>query len=497
MASASLLRPPAGGAPPRRRRVAAASAAFLLLAYCILGHFQLVTPVPDLPELLPMIAASLLSGAGPPVPLPCAPCGCAAAAPRAAGPPAAGTAAAAAAARGAPPPRAPVPPSCLPDDELAFLSSLDAPLLPAASAAQAAQLRAAAEDRLDAPGCYARAAGLRAAHAASGGAGASARGHVLWHWYVRSDLGGGDLTRAQAAALAAWGATQDVGRATLVVWLPPPAARPPPALAWFAAAMPGRVRWRLLDVRREAEGTPLARAYQLGLADGAAWADSDVARLVLLWRYGGVWTDTDMLLTAPLTPLLGAQFATEFSCDHGQGDFNNAIMRFFPRSAAAAALAAAARAKWPRLRQWTYGPHTLRAAYDAGAPFTRTPWCFFHGRWCAGGVDDAALAGDGAWPARALDGAFGLHLHGAGSRGARRVFNGSILAVGEARAHEGFARALAEGRAGAPGEGAFAGGPAAAAAAWRARAVPALAVFPPGHVGAWADWDVPVAPYTG
>lgn len=463
----------------------------------MLGHFQLVTPVPELPELLPLIAASLIAGLGPPVPLPCAPCGCAAPSSAPAPAPAAGASALAAArlrSRGVPPPRAPVAPGCIADDELAFLSSLDAPLRPAASAAQAAALRGAAEDRLDAPTCYARAAALRSSFARAD-ARASARGHVLWHWYIRADLGSGDLARAHASALAAWGATQDVSRATLVVWSPPPATGPPRALAWFAAALPGRVRWRVLDVRREAEGTPLARAYQLGLRDGAAWADSDVARLVVLWRYGGVWVDTDVLLLAPLTPLLGAQFATEFSCDHGQGAFNNAVMRFLPRSAAAGALAAAARRKWPRLRQWTYGPHTLRAAYDDGAPFTRTPWCFFHGRWCAGGVDDAALAGDGAWPPRALDAAFGLHVHGAGARGARRVFNGSILAEGERRAHEGFARALAAGGGGAEGEGPFAGGAAAAAAAWRARAVPALAVFPPGHEGAWADWDVPIAPF--
>ena len=93
----------------------------------------------------------------------------------------------------------------------------------------------------------------------------------------------------------------------------------------------------MLDVAAEAEGSPLARSYLLALHDEKAWADSDVARLVILWRYGGVYFDTDVLLARAVTPLLGLEFATEFSCDHAQSDFNNAIMRFFARSPAATA----------------------------------------------------------------------------------------------------------------------------------------------------------------
>jgi hypothetical protein len=201
----------------------------------------------------------------------------------------------------------------------------------------------------------------------------------LFHWYWRSDLG--PLGPAQVAVAEAWAATQDLSRSTLLVWVPAGAGTgagtgagagagaeaPLAALEPLARLFPGRVRFRVLDLAAEAEGTPLQRSFLLRLRDRFAWVDSDVARLVVLWRYGGVYLDADLLLLRDVAPLLALEFATEFSCDHAQGVFNNAVMRIVARSAAATALLERAKAIWPRVRSWAYGPTLLRdAAADRG-----------------------------------------------------------------------------------------------------------------------------------
>ena len=200
-----------------------------------------------------------------------------------------------------------------------------------------------------------------------------------------------------------------------------------------------------------AHGARVAQPVGVGLHDERAWADSDIARLVILWRYGGVYFDTDVLLLRPITPLLGLEFATEFSCDHVQADFNNAIMRFHARSPAATALCEAAKAKWPRLRQWVFGPDVLRSAYGSPAwralfggapPFEALPWCFFHGLWCRGAIPEGAVVRDAPWEPALVRAAFGLHMHGM-QRGP--VFNASILAASDRAAHAALAALRAPG----------------------------------------------------
>jgi len=247
------------------------------------------------------------------------------------------------------------------------------------------------------------------------------------------------------------------------------------------------VRFRLLDLAAEAEGTPLQRSFLLRLRDGLAWVDSDVARLVVLWRHGGVYLDADLLLVRPLGALLGLEFATEFSCDHAQGAFNNAVLRVVAGSAAATQLLERAKGIWPRVRTWAYGPTLLRdaalaagaaaaGAAAAGAPgapgaagapgappaiaaaVLRTPWCFFHGIWCAGALAPGALGGAAPWEPALVENAFGLHLHraGAGGAGAAALHNGSVFAT---FARRNRAALLARARA--------AGAPAADVERWR------------------------------
>jgi hypothetical protein len=412
-------------------RVAAALVSvYFFVSSTVLIGVEAPTPLWELHEVVPPILASFTAAT--PSPNACAPCGCSG-----------GMAS---------------PPSlarelCIGDAELQRLSALDVPLQPTAAAAEALRIKANYLDpRLSTDACFDTLNDLHTSSAAASeglAEPASTRKHILWHWYWRPEPRSA-INAAQIDALAAWMVTQDAQRSTLIIWVPAPFS-PPAALASISALFPGRVRYRILDLHSEAEGTPLERSYLLRLHDEKAWADSDIARLLILWRYGGVYFDTDVLLMRPITPLLGLEFSIEFSCDHAQSDFNNAIMRFFARSPAATALIDAARAKWPRLRQWVFGPYVLRSAYGSPLwrsvfggepPFQMVPWCFFHGIWCKGAIPLDAVVGDAPWDKASTSNVFGLHMHGLAKQG--RVSNSSVFGTYSRRSHGTLMRAVVD-----------------------------------------------------
>jgi len=148
-------------------------------------------------------------------------------------------------------------------------------------------------------------------------------------------------------------------------------------------------------------------------------------RLVILYRYGGVYTDLDFLYVNNIEPLLGLEFVTEFS---SSGDVNCAIMRLFARSSTATAFHQLALQQKPRLRMWTYGPWLIDRVKRSGHLIHALPWCFFHGIWGAGAIPRDALVGASSWSRAQLDNVFGLHLHGAG-KGGGRISPSSVVAV--------------------------------------------------------------------
>jgi hypothetical protein len=229
-----------------------------------------------------------------------------------------------------------------------------------------------------------------------------------------------------AGVIEAWLATQPES-AVLVVWVPVP--QPPPgALLPLLRAFPRRLRVRALDILWEARGSPVENSFMLRLTDKHSWIDSDFARMVLLWRYGGFYADMDVLLLRDATPLLELEFLTEFAC---WGGTNGAVLRMFARGATATALLRLASQMQPRLAKWTSGPWLLekfRAQQQQGGSaglLHMLPWCFYHGIWC-GSLPRGALEGSLPWSREQLDAAFGLHLHGAAKEGGA-IDRGSII----------------------------------------------------------------------
>jgi hypothetical protein len=263
----------------------------------------------------------------------------------------------------------------------------------------------------------------------------SIQGKTLWHVYWRLDSGKKDLGYTPTTVLESWLATQNEN-SVIVYWLAasdsPTISKydVPPTLLSLIRLFPNRIRYRFLDVAHEAEGTPLQRSYLLRLHDSKAWVDSDIARLVIEYRYGGMYMDIDVLLLRDLQPLLYFEFVTEFSCDHSQSSANNAVMHIFRKSNTALGLLEASKQIFPKLMSWAYGPDMLNSVTTGtnALHIWKLPWCFFHGVWCLGAIPMDALGGSVVWNQAFLEKAFGIHLHGA-PKSASLPHKDSVLGV--------------------------------------------------------------------
>lgn len=246
-----------------------------------------------------------------------------------------------------------------------------------------------------------------------------------WHWYVRTDLYP-DLQRAQLDAIASWLTTQDLTTNVLIMWVPA-GMPPPPSLSVYAKLFPGVITWRALDIVQEARDTPFEHSYLIYLHDEKAYIDGDIARLTLLYKYGGFWSDLDMYYLRDLKPLTAVEFSMEFACFRtgwaAWCDWNGALMHYFPRGRNIELLSSWALWRMPALSSGRYGPDLLHDSHQQpGLTDLAMPWCFFHALWCdQGGLEMGQLLAETPWRGseheKLLKQAYALHVHGAGVPG--------------------------------------------------------------------------------
>jgi len=120
--------------------------------------------------------------------------------------------------------------------------------------------------------------------------------------------------------------------------------------------------------------------------DGAVQAKSDLQRVIILYNYGGIWLDTDVILIQSLTPLMGVDWAYL-----GQDTvINNAALSVSaPQSVFATSylMALVSQFVTPELQDTSYfkhGSHILSQLYSqewTRNSFHVLPACFFDGYW--------------------------------------------------------------------------------------------------------------------
>ncbi|KAF9239818.1 glycosyltransferase family 32 protein [Melanogaster broomeanus] len=85
----------------------------------------------------------------------------------------------------------------------------------------------------------------------------------------------------------------------------------------------------IADIPTLAVGTAMQDSELLHLNDKKAWVDGDLVRLLVIWHYGGMWIDMDMLITRDLEPLLEHEFVTQWDCwGKVYQALNGALMHF-------------------------------------------------------------------------------------------------------------------------------------------------------------------------
>ena len=103
-------------------------------------------------------------------------------------------------------------------------------------------------------------------------------------------------------------ATQDLKRTKLILWCENlddsnnPLLEPYKEHIWFKS----------YDVHKEAKGTPLEGNAKLDVFQPLYYAQSDLFRILITYKYGGIWMDMDVVFINDFKPILDQEFCYEW-----------------------------------------------------------------------------------------------------------------------------------------------------------------------------------------
>jgi hypothetical protein len=124
--------------------------------------------------------------------------------------------------------------------------------------------------------------------------------------------------------------------------------------------------------------------------DEKAWFDGDLLRLLVLFKYGGVWIDFDTFLIRDFSPLLHEEFVHEWDCFLPSFfPMNGAIMHFLKNSKFLKLMLNQIQKKFKNLRidsldlgSYLYFDTFKILVEKRKQVFTVLPWCFVDGYVC-------------------------------------------------------------------------------------------------------------------
>ncbi|BEI87141.1 hypothetical protein CcaverHIS002_0704870 [Cutaneotrichosporon cavernicola] len=257
--------------------------------------------------------------------------------------------------------------------------------------------------------------------------------NLLYHTYWRTDLR--DFGVRQAATIEAFLASQPHASSRLILW-----SNGAKSLRQSPYVRPFLDAWGHVFEVRQADLMELAVDTELdgllgSVYDARGWVDGDALRLLLLYHYGGIWMDMDMLLTRDLHTLAETEFVGQWDCyDKPYFQMNGAVMHFRKHSPyLCEAFHIMATSPFPRPASFGWGSHLyakLHRALIAGGvrPFAVLPWCFTDPRNCRTDIRfpdpfeaDPSMWGGREWEGESPNGreileskmrnVFAIHLH--------------------------------------------------------------------------------------
>lgn len=242
------------------------------------------------------------------------------------------------------------------------------------------------------------------------------------HSYWRADLR--PFGSRQAAAIESFLATQRLPHSNMIIWSnDADALSKNPHVAPFLEQWPKNFQVRQADMPQLTRDTEIDGLLDnSALYDRKAWVDGDALRLLVLWHYGGIWMDMDMLLTRDLQPLLESEFLLQWDCYGGSTisrlsadasdkpyfAMNGALMHFRKHSPyLCEAFHIMATEPFPEPNTFTWGSHLYAKLHSRliaahVRPFAVLPWCFADPRNCRADIrfPDPFLPDPPTWAGR-------------------------------------------------------------------------------------------------
>jgi len=207
--------------------------------------------------------------------------------------------------------------------------------------------------------------------------------------------------RKQALPVKAFVATQDRSMCSLVLWSDRDLSRN----EWIRPLLP-HLTLRIYDAEAEARGTPLeAHPNVFRQQDSRAYRDGDLFRVLVLYKYGGVYADMDTVLLRTLGVFLDQEFLYQW--DNFDDKYAPALLRLRHGSEFARELMQGLIEIPPGKYNW--GRENVRRAIERGRTIAVFPSPFFNTEWQAEpGFEPFKKS---ASSAEFYDGAFAWHWH--------------------------------------------------------------------------------------
>jgi hypothetical protein len=110
-------------------------------------------------------------------------------------------------------------------------------------------------------------------------------------------------TSKELMVIKSYLATQNLDKTELIVWSDYSISDNP-----LIQPYKNLVTFNVYDAESEAIGTPLEGNIKLKMKDDKYYLQSDLARILLLYKYGGIWCDMDVILLRDFKPLLDQEY---------------------------------------------------------------------------------------------------------------------------------------------------------------------------------------------
>jgi glycosyl transferase-like sugar-binding protein len=203
---------------------------------------------------------------------------------------------------------------------------------------------------------------------------------VTFHMYWRERFGRFWPTvrpfgRKQALPVKAFVATQDLSMCSLVLW----SDRDLSGNEWLRPLLP-YATLRIYDVESEARGTPLEKHPEVyRQRDARAYRDGDLFRVLVLYKYGGIYADMDTVLLRSLGVFLDQEFLYQW--ESFDDKYAPALLRLRQGGAFARALVDGLIAIPAGKYNW--GRENMCRAFGLGHRIAVFPSPFFNTEWQA------------------------------------------------------------------------------------------------------------------